>query len=186
MALADIWPASKADTQIISVGGVKDFSTFYGYFMLQAKAKAGNYTEAIDNIKTFWGGMLALGATTFWEDFNMDWTVNAAPIDELVPAGKRDIHGDCGAYCYKSFRHSLCHGWVSGPTAWMTEHVLGVQVMEPGCTVLRIVPHLGSLQWVEGDFPTPYGNVHIRHEIDKNGKVRSKIKAPKGVKIIKK
>lgn len=41
--------------------------------------------------------MLDLGATTFWEDFNLDWIPNAAPIDEPVPAGKKDIHGDFGA-----------------------------------------------------------------------------------------
>lgn len=33
--------------------------------------------------------MLDLGATTFWEDFNLDWIPNAAPIDEPVPAGKK-------------------------------------------------------------------------------------------------
>jgi H/ACA ribonucleoprotein complex subunit 4 len=29
-----------------------------------------------------------------------------------------DIHGDFGDHCYRGFRHSLCHGWASGPTAW--------------------------------------------------------------------
>ncbi|WP_418816166.1 hypothetical protein, partial [Phocaeicola sp.] len=42
-------------------------------------AKAGEYEKAIDIIKTFWGAMLDLGATTFWEDFNLDWIPNAAP-----------------------------------------------------------------------------------------------------------
>jgi hypothetical protein len=63
--------------------------------------------------------MLDLGATTFWEDFDFAWTDNAARIDELVPAGKKDVHGGYGAYCYIGFRHSLCHGWASGPTAWL-------------------------------------------------------------------
>lgn len=58
--------------------------------------------------------MLDMGATTFWEDFDMDWMENAARIDQIVPAGKKDIHGDYGAYCYRGFRHSLCHGWASG------------------------------------------------------------------------
>jgi hypothetical protein len=64
--------------------------------------------------------------------------------------------------------------------------VLGVQVVEAGCKVLRIEPHLGDLQWVEGSFPTPHGVVHIKHTKDANGKVTSKIKAPKGVKVIMK
>ena len=129
--------------------------------------------------------MLDMGATTFWEDFNLDWTVNAAGIDELVPEGKKDIHANFGAYCYKNLRHSLCHGWASGPTAWLTAHVLGVRVVEPGCKTIRINPQLGDLQWVEGTFPTPFGVLHIKHTKAADGKVKSEIKAPKGVRIIK-
>jgi hypothetical protein len=185
MALADLIPAEKANDEVIQVGGPKGFSTFYGYYMLQAQAKAGDYQDAMDNIRRYWGGMLDMGATTFWEDFDLSWTENAARIDEIVPDGKVDIHADFGAYCYKNLRHSLCHGWASGPTAWMTEHVLGVQVLEPGCKKLKIEPHLGDLDWVEGTFPTPFGVVSIKHTKDANGKVKSTVKAPKGVTIVK-
>ncbi|RZM26734.1 MAG: alpha-L-rhamnosidase, partial [Pedobacter sp.] len=37
--------------EFINKGGVKDFSTFYGYYMLEAKAKAGNYQGGLDNIR---------------------------------------------------------------------------------------------------------------------------------------
>jgi hypothetical protein len=185
LAIAGMLPAGEADKEVISVGGVRDFSTFYGYYMLQAQAKAGNYGAALDNIRQFWGGMLDMGATTFWEDFNLDWTENAAGIDDLVPEGKKDIHADFGAYCYKNLRHSLCHGWASGPTAWLSEHVLGVQVVEPGCKALRITPHLGDLEWVEGTFPTPQGIVSISHKKGADGKIKTEIKAPKGVRIIR-
>ncbi|MDR1886536.1 MAG: alpha-L-rhamnosidase [Prevotellaceae bacterium] len=185
LSLADMLPAKQADEEVISAGGAKGFSTFYGYYMLQAQAKAGNYRAAMDNISRFWGGMLDMGATTFWEDFDLDWTDNAAGIDGLVPEGKKDIHADFGAYCYKNLRHSLCHGWASGPTAWLSEHVLGVKVVEPGCKVLKIEPHLGDLEWVEGTFPTPQGVVHISHKKSPDGKTITKVKAPKGVKIIK-
>lgn len=183
MGLSGLLPIDKANN-LLSVGGVKDFSTFYGYYMLQAKAKAGDYEGAMQNIKTFWGAMLGLGATTFWEDFNMDWLQNAGRIDELLPANKKDIHGDCGAYCYKGFRHSLCHGWASGPTSWLTEHVLGVSIVEPGCKTISVVPHLGSLQFAEGTFPTPFGIVSISHKKLVTGKIETKVSAPKGVKVI--
>jgi hypothetical protein len=185
MAIADMMPAVQANDEVIGVGGAKNFSTFYGYYMLQAQAKAGEYRQAMDIIRQFWGGMLDLGATTFWEDFNLDWTENTAGIDEIVPEGKKDIHADFGAYCYEKLRHSLCHGWASGPTSWLSEHVLGVQVVEPGCKTLRIVPHLGDLEWVEGTFPTPFGVVNISHKKEKNGQVITTVKAPKGVKTIK-
>ena len=185
MALAGIVDAEKVNSEVLTVEGGRGFSTFYGYYMLQAMAKAGDYEGAMQIIRDFWGGMLDMGATSFWEDFNLDWLPNAAPIDELVPEGKKDIHGDFGAYCYEGFRHSLCHGWASGPTAWMIEHVLGVEVVEAGGKVVRITPHLGDLQWAKGSFPTPYGDIQISHKRNADGSVKSEIKAPRGVKVIK-
>ncbi|MCD8032805.1 MAG: alpha-L-rhamnosidase, partial [Alistipes sp.] len=181
MVLAGLADAAETDRDYISKGGSAGFSTFYGYYMLRAMAAAGNYEGALERIREYWGAMLDLGATTFWEDFNMEW-LPAARIDEPVPAGMRDLHRECGAYCYKGFRHSLCHGWASGPTAWLTEYVLGVGVVEPGCRRLRIDPHLGDLEWVEGTFPTPYGVVKIRHEKGADGTVKSRVEAPRGVK----
>ena len=185
MALAGLMKAEKADKEVLSVGGAQGFSTFYGYYMLEAMAKAGNYQGAMDIISEYWGAMLDLGATTFWEDFHIDWAKNAARIDELVPEGKIDVHSAYGDYCYKGFRHSLCHGWASGPTAWLSRYVLGVEVVEPGFKKVRIIPHLGNLKWVEGTFPTPYGVIQIKHTKGANGKIISDIQAPDGVEIIK-
>ncbi len=184
MTLAGLGDAATLNRNVMAVDGAKRLSTFYGYYVLQARAKAGDYQGCLDCIRTYWGGMLDLGATTFWEDFDLDWTVNASRIDELVPVGKKDIHGDFGNHCYKGFRHSLCHGWASGPTAWLSEHVLGVQIVEPGCKTLKIKPHLGDLDWAEGSFPTPRGDLRIRHEKRPDGSVRSTINAPPGIQII--
>lgn len=185
LAIAGALDAKKANDEVVAIEGPRGFSTFYGYYMLEAMAKAGNYEGAMDVIRNFWGAMLDMGATTFWEDFNVDWLENAAPIDALVPEGKKDIHGDFGAYCYVGFRHSLCHGWASGPTSWLSRHVLGVEVVEPGCKVVRIAPNLGDLEWAEGSFPTPYGDIKLSHKKGADGKVVSKIDIPKGVKVIR-
>lgn len=184
MVLAGLMDAEEANRDIISVNGANGFSTFYGYYMLKAMAKAGDYVGALDIIRNYWGAMLDLGATTFWEDFDLKWLPNAARIDEIVPEGKKDIHRDFGAYCYKKFRHSFCHGWASGPTSWLSEYVLGVQVVEPGCKVVRIVPNLGDLKWVKGTFPTPYGVISISHELGKDGKIITKVDAPSEVRVI--
>ena len=185
MALSGLLPAAEADKKYLSAGGAKGFSTFYGYYMLKAMAEAGNYAGALDVVRTYWGAMLDLGATTFWEDFDLDWLPGAARIDSLVPAGKKDIHRDYGNYCYRGYRHSLCHGWASGPTAWLSRYVLGVEVVEPGCRVVSISPHLGDLQWVEGTFPTPYGVIEIRHEKDANGQIHSVVNAPDEVTVLR-
>ena len=184
MAIAGLKSAEDAAKAILE-GGPKGFSTFYGYYMLQALAMDGKYAEALDIISKFWGGMLDLGATTFWEDFNLAWVDNVGRIDEFVPAGKKDIHGDFGAYCYPGFRHSFCHGWASGPTAWMSQHVLGIEPLEPGCRKVSVKPHLGNLEWAEGTYPTPMGNIYVKHVRQADGSVKSTIKAPKGVKVVK-
>lgn len=185
MVLADMIDAKKANEEVIKVEGARGFSTFYGYYMLQAMAKAGDYAGAMDFISEFWGAMIDLGATTFWEDFHTDWLKeDVAPITELVPAGKKDIHGDFGAYCYQGLRHSLCHGWASGPTAWLSQHVLGVEIVEPGYKVVKINPHLGNLEWVEGAVPTPFGDIKVSHRKDAEGNVVSKVDAPVGVSVI--
>ena len=185
MSLAGIMDPVEADRNIISVEGAKGFSTFYGYYMLKAMAKAGNYQGAVDIIREYWGGMLDLGATTFWEDFNLDWIENSSRIDELVPEGKNDIHGDFGDYCYKGYRHSLCHGWASGPTSWLSEYVLGIKVLEPGCKVVKIEPHLCDLDWAEGTFPTPYGIISVKHTKANDGTVKTEISAPDEIQIIR-
>lgn len=184
-AIAGMIDPAQAANETILKGGSEGFSTFYGYYMLEALALAGKYIEAIDIIDKYWGAMLDLGATTFWEDFNIEWAKNAARIDELTPKGKVNIHEAYGDYCYKGYRHSLCHGWASGPTAWLSRHVLGVKILEPGCRKLAIEPHLGNLKWANGRFPTPYGVVEIYHQADDDGKIVTKVKAPKGVKIVK-
>jgi hypothetical protein len=183
LSLAGMMDAKIVSETVLKAGGPRDISTFYGFYVLQALAKSGDTSTALDFIRTYWGAMLDLGATTFWEDFNLDWLPNAARIDELVPPGKKDVHGDYGAYCYVGFRHSLCHGWASGPTAWLSQTVLGIKPMEPGFKRVRIAPQLGNLKWAEGSYPTPLGPIHVRHERQPDGTVKSKIDAPSGMAV---
>ncbi len=185
LSLAGMVDAKKVSEEVLKSGGPRGVSTFYGFYVLQALAKSGDMDTALDFIRNYWGVMLDFGATTFWEDFNLEWTTNAARIDELVPAGKRDIHGDCGDYCYVGFRHSFCHGWASGPTAFLSQQVLGVRPLEPGFRQVRIAPQLGGLKWAEGTYPTPHGPIRVRHERRADGSVHSKVEAPRGVTVVK-
>lgn len=183
MALSGLAPADEMNREYLAVDGAQRMSTFYGYYILEAMAAAGNYQGAMDCIREYWGGMLDLGATTFWEDFDLAWTENAGRIDQFTPEGKKDIHADFGNYCYKGLRHSLCHGWASGPTAWMSRHVLGVSLAEPGGRKFRIEPHLGDLDWAEGTFPTALGVIEVRHEKQADGSVATKFEAPEGIQV---
>lgn len=185
MAVAGTLDPVKASEEVIAVDGAKRFSTFYGLYMLDALSLAGMQDEALQIISDYWGGMLDMGATTFWEDFNIEWMENSARIDQFTPEGMNDIHGNFGDYCYPSFRHSLCHGWSSGVTAWLTENVLGIRVLEPGCKVIEVKPYLGDLEWAEGSFPTPYGTVKVKHTKLANGKIETVVDAPKEIRIQK-
>jgi hypothetical protein len=101
-------------------GSAKGFSTFMSYYVLTAIASRDEGL-AIELMKAYYGAMLDRGATSFWEDFHMEWLEGSGRIDELDDT-KLDIHGDFGAYCYVGFRHSLCHGWSAGIAKFIKEH----------------------------------------------------------------
>lgn len=187
LLLSGIAKGADADAlvKMIKETGAQGMSTFLGFYVLNALSEQNETTAALDIIRTFWGAMLSRGATTFWEDFSMDWLEGSGRIDELVKPGEKDIHGDYGAYCYKGFRHSLCHGWASGPAAYLSRYVLGIEVLEPGCKKVRICPDLGDLDFAEGTYPTPYGVIRVRHEKDAAGKIVSEIDAPAEVEIVR-
>ncbi|MBR6051177.1 MAG: alpha-L-rhamnosidase [Clostridia bacterium] len=182
LALAGLRAAEDINTNVLTPGGVHGYSTFFGYYILKTKGDAGDIDGALDDIRRYWGGMLDMGATTFWEDFNVDWMKNAFRIDELPRGTMRDIHGDFGDYCYKNFRHSLCHGWASGPCPFISEYVLGVRRLSHD--TFTVDPLLGDLDWVHGKYPTAFGEIEI--EAEKRGyRTAVKVKAPRGVKIKK-
>lgn len=180
LALAGMADPAHVNRGVLAADPHHGLSTFYGYYVLQARALAGDHAGCLDLLRAYWGEMIDLGATTFWEDFQLEWTVNAAGIDSLVPPGKRDIHADFGDYCYRGLRHSLCHGWAAGPTAWLSEHVLGIAPASPGFETVRIRPRLAGLEWARGAVPTPHGPIRVEHRADGAG-VRSEIELPAGV-----
>ncbi|WP_236262809.1 hypothetical protein [Aggregatimonas sangjinii] len=183
MVMTGLADAQKTNENVLKVDGVQRMSTFYGYYILEAMAKAGDYEGALKVISDYWGGMLDLGATSFWEDFDVLDVRNSTRIDELVPAGKNDIHGDFGEYCYVGYRHSFAHGWASGPTPWLSQHVLGINVLNGGDTV-KITPHLGNLEFAKGSFPTKFGVLKVRH-VQVDGNIETTIDAPDGLEILR-
>ena len=182
LAISGIVDPKEINEKFLAPGGAKGYSTFFGYYLLQAKALAGDFVGALNDIRAYWGAMLDLGATTFWEDFNLDWVENSAPIDELVPEGKRDIHGDFGAYCYTLFRHSLCHGWSSGPCPYMTHYVLGIRAKDANTYIID--PELGDLEWAKGTYPTEKGIISVSARKTAEGTL-VEVSAPEGITLVK-
>ena len=167
---------------LLAEGKPEGLSTFMSYYILSAMAQLTDTQTVLNALKTYYGGMLDLGATTFWEDFDLAWMKNACKLDELDET-KSDIHGDNGKFCYIGYRHSLCHGWSSGPVPFLTEQVLGIRVSGEGGSVVTIEPHLGELTFARGSIATPLGKLTVEHK-QENGKILTTYQAPAGMKVI--
>ena len=106
------------------------------------------------------------------------------PAGVLLDFG-RELHGDYGEFCYRGFRHSLCHGWSCGPAPWLIRHVLGIRPVGTGCRTVEVRPDLGDLDWAEGAMALPRGGaVRVRVEKAADGTLRTNVFAPADVKVV--
>lgn len=111
---------------------------FNGYFFVEGLFRYAGTQKALDYIRTYWGGMLDSGATTFWEYFSTAW-----------PTGLMAFS-------------SSCHGWSAGPTYLLPAYILGIRPLAAGFTKVLVAPEPGDLTWAEGAVPTPQGLVRIK------------------------
>ena len=147
------------DVEFLEKDGAKGYSTFMSYYILTADARVHG-KGMLPIIKEYFGAMLSRGATTFWEDFHMDWLEGSSRIDEFPKEGERDIHGDYGAFCYKGFRHSLCHGWASGVLAFVYEYMLGLELADGG-KICNITPNTLGVKEIHAKIPTKTGWIEV-------------------------
>ncbi len=187
LALSGIYPPEKANMYISKKGSTDScadgYSCFFAYYILAAKALAGDAAGAVCDMREYYGSMLDMGATTFWEDFDLAWVRGehpVCPITRLPKSGERDIHADFGAYCYKGHRHSLCHGWSSGPVPFICEHILGVKNVDIEKKQITVKPDLAGLKYIKGTVPTALGTVSVTAEQTPQG-IKADIVLPQGV-----
>ena len=128
-------------------------SPYFNAYLLDAMSATDHRREALDWIRTYWGGMLAEGATSFWESYDLRWP-------------KSNPHLSLQADGTSGYFVSLAHGWSSGPTAWLSENVLGITPASPGYETVNIHPNLLGLDYANGFVPTPHGpiTIHISKE----------------------
>ena len=184
LVLGGLANAEATNRAVLAPDPVAELTPFLGYSVLEARSLAGDSGGALDLIRRYWGAMIDLGATTFWEDFDLDWVAGSGPIDAIVPENLRDIHAGLGRNSERGMSLSLCHAWSAGPTAWLSRHVLGVQPLEPGCRAVRIQPRLGDLSRVEGTYPTPLGIIRVRHQKKSDGTTATEVEAPDSIEVL--
>ncbi|WP_237073709.1 alpha-L-rhamnosidase-related protein [Mucilaginibacter mali] len=125
---------------------IQKITTPYMHFYeLEALCTMGEQNAVLKEMKSYWGGMLNLGATTFWEEYN--------------PAKSGADHYSMYG---REFGKSLCHAWGASPIYLLGKYYLGVKPTAPGYSKYIIAPKLGGLQWMEGSVPTPNGDISVR------------------------
>ncbi|NCI48190.1 alpha-L-rhamnosidase-related protein [Sediminibacterium soli] len=133
------------------------------FYELEALCAMGEQKHVLEEIKNYWGGMLRLGATSFWEEYD--------------PAKQGTEHY---AMYGREFGKSLCHAWGAGPLYLMGKYYLGVKPVSPGYASYLVTPELGGLQWMQGSVPTPAGTIDMYVT-----KEQVRIQAPAGLGILR-
>ncbi|WP_145854495.1 alpha-L-rhamnosidase-related protein [Pedobacter suwonensis] len=114
------------------------------FYELEALCAMGEQSYVLKEMKNYWGGMLKLGATSFWEEYNPD----KKGTEHLAMYGR-------------PFGKSLCHAWGASPIYLLGKYYLGVSPDSPGYETYTIEPHLGGLAWMEGKVPTANGDISV-------------------------
>ena len=119
------------------------------FYELEALCMMGQQSHVLHEIKAYWGGMLREGATTFWEKY--------------VPSEQGAAHL---AMYGRPYGKSLCHAWGASPLYLLGRYFLGVQPLTPGYEEYEVRPVLGALEWMEGEVPTPFGQIKVKADRD--------------------
>ncbi len=128
---------------------------YMSVFEALALVKTGRTEAALALIREIWGGMLALGATSFYEGFNPSET------------GKQHL-----VFYDRPYGKSLCHAWSAGPLFLLPQILTGLEPASDGWKTFRLNPMPGLTCAVT--IPTPAGLIEAEIE---NGKVE-KLTAP--------
>ena len=132
-------------THVLLNDSIQKITTPYMHFYeLEALCAMGEQDYVLKQMKDYWGGMLNLGATSFWEEYD--------------PSKKDAAHY---AMYGRAFGKSLCHAWGASPIYLLGKYYLGVKPTGPGYSTYTVEPVLGGLQWMQGSVPTPAGNIEM-------------------------
>ncbi len=123
---------------------------YFEYFELDAMCRIGEFKYMTDMLYSYWGGMLKLGATTFWEQFDP----NESGLEHYAMYGEK-------------FGRSLCHAWSSSPIYLLGRYALGVEPTSPGYKTFTVKPNLMCFKNIEGNVPTPFGTVYVKMDENK-------------------
>jgi alpha-L-rhamnosidase len=76
---------------------------------------------------------------------------------------------------------SDCHAWSASPVYYFLSLVCGIVPAEPGFKSVRIEPHFGNLQYIEGTVPQPSGAIKVKLQKDSEDHLRGEIVLPENM-----
>lgn len=120
---------------------------YFDLYELMAFCSLGHIEAAQEHMSKYWGGMLKLGATSIWEEYDPN-------------KGVPECYGMYG----RPFEKSLCHAWSCGPIYLLGRYCLGVYPTSPGYNTYRVEPNPGLYISFEGTVPTENGSIKVKYE----------------------
>ncbi|WP_337099891.1 alpha-L-rhamnosidase-related protein [Paenibacillus sp. YIM B09110] len=117
---------------------------YFKFYELEVMCNIGRLDTVTDQIQSYWGGMLELGATTFWEEYN----------PEVTDLERYGMYGE-------RYGKSLCHAWGASPIYLLGRYYLGVYAASAGYDTFVVEPRLGGLEWIKGTVPVNGGTVSV-------------------------
>jgi alpha-L-rhamnosidase len=76
---------------------------------------------------------------------------------------------------------SDCHAWSASPNYDLLASVCGIEPGSSAFRTVRIEPHLGPLEWVEGRVPHPKGTIQVKFTRKGTGGLEGQVSLPAGV-----
>lgn len=98
---------------------------FYKFFEYEILCRYGMVHEAFDMMKSYYGSMIDLGATTIWEEFDPDMS------------GEEHY-----AMYGEPYDKSLCHAWGAGTLYFVGAYLAGVKPTAPGYAQFEVSPEI--------------------------------------------
>ena len=118
---------------------------YFEFFELDAMCAIGEHQYMTDMLHSYWGGMLAHGATTIWEEY----------FPEKSRVENYAMYG-------QPYDKSLCHAWGASPIYLLGKYALGVRPTSPAYATYEVKPNLMCFGEFEGKVPAGNGIVSVK------------------------
>lgn len=118
---------------------------YFKFYELEMMCNLGMKKKVLEQMRSYWGGMLKEGAVTFWEEYDPS------------KSGKDhyEMYGD-------PYGKSLCHAWGASPVYLLGRYFAGVRSTAPGYETFEVEPDTTNLGNYQCSFPVGTADVKIK------------------------